>query len=77
MGGGVGGINHLRRGERGSKDAHPYCDKDQLGYMWSREDFDHLAIEGSACIACVRTLERDALAEQLAALKTSIKLTSD
>jgi len=41
--------------------------------MWSRAEFDRMVLEGRACMACIWTLERDALAEQLAALTGSAK----
>lgn len=68
MGCGVAGVNHLRRGDWGDKNAHPYCAQGQVGYMWPRETFDRMVEQGNACLACVRTLERDGLQAKLDAL---------
>lgn len=87
MSGGTGGANHLRVGKYGSKRAHPLCGVDQLGYMWSRAEFDKMVENGCACRACEITLERDtvdkinqeifrAQMKQIETLQTNLALVS-
>ena len=61
MGCGVPGTNHLK--------AHgkPLCG-DGYGYMWEEDTFRGMVKDGRACIACIRTLERNALARALGRL---------
>ncbi|MEG1347709.1 MAG: hypothetical protein RSD49_06605, partial [Hafnia sp.] len=65
--GGINGANHLKvesiPGHHASH--HPLCAPNALGYMWDREKFDRDVAEGVACLACVRTLELDALKRQM------------
>lgn len=69
MGCGVGGTNHLKIsvhvGKNGKLQSMPICG-DTFGYMWDQDVWDRM-ISGEAgllpCIACQRTLERNAAIE--------------
>lgn len=66
--------NHLRVDVAGAH-GHALCSAAQPGYLLDRAAFDKLATKGAACLACIRTLELEALRERFERASIAYKPT--
>jgi hypothetical protein len=67
--------NHLRVNDIAGAHGHALCSATQPGYLLDRAAFDALATKDAACLACIRTMELEALRERFERASVAYKPT--